>query len=496
LRSSDSASSSDFSAISVVRRAPATAPFVLRNTPDACHRSLVTNYRRQTSANLGNLLLLRKRSFAPKNIRLRGKVDDEALSCFGRVAVTSKTVREETPQSGSSARHVNLDVIPSIRSRGKKVEREITIAERDDVLPFSRRVRQLFEEHPLYALAVLFLLAILCYIGSTWSALHLSHAARLMADTARQVAAKRGDDEALQRELLVRLSDLQRRGDASEAMLHLSIAFVVAIVIVFTVELYSAARTRREITEYREAVAREVWTALSGRLVPPQIVDEIHGILKADAIKDDVQYVLTFLRYEGLPPDLIVLRRNVSYTIRNVTRRKVAHPVRSLIHSVYPDMVCRDKSGAHVTVPRHIEFKIDGQSIQLNEASKTLHKNRHGHLRDLRYDVDLGRTKSSVRVFISTEEQVPLSGSNAYIQTVPVTNLTVSVENKIDDVIRVIEVQLAHPNYEEFSKDENGTYRYAGGILPGRSLAVLWEPLSPTGGNKSSGGGVARLHSG
>jgi hypothetical protein len=345
------------------------------------------------------------------------------------------------------------------------------------------QLRDLWERHaPTFiSLVILILLATIFYFWSMWSALHLSRSARMLADTARKVAAQRGDEDTLQRELLIQLSDIQRRDDFSEALLHISISFVVAIIIIVTVELYSASRTRREILEYRDSIAHEVWTALSGRLVPSEIVDEIRGILKADVVKEDARYVLTFMRHDGMPSDTIVLQRKLTYILRNVTGRRVIHTIRSTIHSVRPDVQCQEKSsGAKMTLPRHREFKIDGRVVDLVEGL-TLFRNARNQLRDLRFGIELGRKHDSAEIFFLTEEPVPISGDNTYMQTVPVTGLTVSIENKIDDLIKVREVDLAHPNYQEFVAGPDGVFRYPGGILPGQSFTIAWEQIRPSG---------------
>lgn len=327
------------------------------------------------------------------------------------------------------------------------------------------------------SLLILGLLAMIFYMFSRLSAEHLFSGAHRLGDTARHVVTSGGNDEVLDREILVQLLAIQRREDLSEALLHVSIAFGVAIIIVLTVEISSSSRRRREINEYRDAIARQVWTALSGRLVPAEIVAEIQGILKADAIKESVTYVITFLRYDGLPADTIVMQRKLTYTIRNLTGRRISHPVRSFIHSGASDIQCQSK-GVKFTVPRHIDLQVNRKAVPLNEPSKTLRRNALGQLRDLWYDIELGRENDRLEVFLCGEEQVPIRGANEFVQTVPVTGLTVTIDNKIEDIVGVQEVRIFHPNWEEFRKGLDGIYRYTGAILPGQSLSVSWAPVA------------------
>jgi hypothetical protein len=351
--------------------------------------------------------------------------------------------------------------------------------EESESVPFLVHLHQSLvrEKATLLSLFILLLIATILYLSSTWSALHLSHAARTLAQTARDVVKQGGNDDQLQKEILLKLEQLQHRDDLSEAALHLAIAFVVAIVIIITVEIYSSRRTHREINQYRDSIAREVWSALSGRLVPPTIVDEIQGILKAQAIKENVSYTLTFMRYEGLPSNAIVLQRKLAYTVRNLTRRRISHPIRSMIQNVRQDVTCHTKAGVTLTLPRHVELRVDGVVVPLSEDAKTLQKNSQGQLRNLVYDVDLGKTKDRAEVYIFTEEQLLIGGENHYLQLVPVTGLTVTVENKLEDVIKVRDVQLGHPNWSEFVPGADGVYRYNGAVLPGQGIAISWEPV-------------------
>src|SRR5258708_339556 len=99
--------------------------------------------------------------------------------------------------------------------------------------------------------------------------------------------------EAVTNLLVAELESADRRDFAREIFVHLAIAFVVAVVIIVTVESSSASRTRREVREYRDSVAREVWQAIFGRLGPPEITKELDTILKATVVKDNCRYVLT-----------------------------------------------------------------------------------------------------------------------------------------------------------------------------------------------------------
>ena len=140
-------------------------------------------------------------------------------------------------------------------------------------------------------------------------------------------------------------------------------------------------------------------------------------------------------------------------------------------------MCCEISQGGASTTTRHRELKVNGVAVELSESHQTLMRNAQGQLRDLQYQVTLGRKDERAEVFILTEEQVPLGGQNSYVQTIPVTGLTVSIDNKIDDLIKVRDVDFAHPNWEDFVAEADGAYRYSGAVLPGQSFSVFWEPI-------------------
>jgi len=337
---------------------------------------------------------------------------------------------------------------------------------------------RLWRDHAytLVSLLILLLFTALLYIFSTWPTLQLAHGAKLLAQSAKRVTAQHGNDEALERELLAQLGEIQYRDDLRAVAIHISIAFLVAFVIILTVEISSRARTQREINKYRDAVAHEVWSALLGQLVPTQIVGEIQGILKSNVVKENVRYTLTFMRHEGMPDDVIVLQRQVVYVLRNLTGRQISHPVVSIFESVMPDYECHDKGNVRFTIPRHIKLNVDKDEIKLSAEDGTLRRNARGQLRELRHIVTLGRDRDTAEVFLFSEEPVPISGQNHYVQTVPVTGLTVRYENKIDNLIEVTDVQLLHPNWESFAKGADGvSYSYAGGILPGQAFEIFWR---------------------
>src|SRR5260370_830497 len=95
------------------------------------------------------------------------------------------------------------------------------------------------------------------------------------------------------------------------------------------------------------------------------------------------------------------------------------------------------------------------------------------------YDIDLSSNDGRAEIFLVSEEPVRLESSNTYLQTVPVTGLTVLVDNRLDHLIKVREVSFGHPNWAEFVKGPDGEYRYPGGILPGQSFTIFWEPVRP-----------------
>jgi hypothetical protein len=273
--------------------------------------------------------------------------------------------------------------------------------------------------------------------------------------------------------LVAQLETVERRSFARELSGHLAIAFIVAVIIIVTVESSSASKTRREVREYRDSVAKEVWQAIFGRLVPEEITKELDSILKTTTVKENCRYVLTIKpRYPGMPEGFLVIRREVTYTLRNITPGEISRPLKISIHNQYGDMAAKDDGGKPIMLPRHVDIKIDGKA-PAGGLEACLKDDEFGRKRNLNCDIPL-RVGEAKEIYLCNEEQARLSDQNLYVQLGLLTSLQLFVKNFHDGIV-VHPAQLHHPNGRQFKAGDDGMYQHSGGILPGQSFIVRWH---------------------
>jgi hypothetical protein len=339
------------------------------------------------------------------------------------------------------------------------------------------RFSALWQEHSgaIKASLVLLLLAAVFYGVSLSGPVSSLRAA---ADLSQKIEAltqpdKNQHKEAVTNLLVSELESADRRDFAREICVHLAIAFVVAVIIIVTVESSSASRTRREVRDYRDAVAREVWQAIFGRLVPQEIAKELDTIMKATVVKDDCRYVLTLKpAYTGMKEGFLVIRREVTYTLRNITNHRMTHPINVSIHNEYEDMNAQDEDGTAITLPRHLDLKID-KATPPGGIAAFLKDDEFGRKRKLDYDINLGPGEAK-ELYLCNEEQARVTDQNLYVQLGFVISLQLFIQNHHPGIV-VDQAQLHHPNWKSFTPGADGTYRHIGAILPGQSFVVRWH---------------------
>lgn len=307
---------------------------------------------------------------------------------------------------------------------------------------------------------------------------------------------KHGTEELtglLKRELVIN----ERTSLFKELLTHLAIAFFVAVIIIIAVESIAAFRREKEtndymektkqqmdeytkrthdnILNYRDSVANAVWQAIFGRLVPSGITKELEGILKSSVVRENCRFTLTLMPpYRGMDDESIVLRREVTFNLKNLTNQTITHPLRIYIHSDFDDTSAIDHNGNKVIVPGHRVLTFDG-NIPGSGIKNFLKPDEKGRLRNLEATINLEQGMG-VEVYQCMEEQARLRDKNIYVQLTPTDRLTVVVRNEYKQRIEVSRVSLHHPNFSSFKASPDDVYHYSGGVLPGQSFALSWQP--------------------
>ncbi|HEV3457262.1 MAG TPA: hypothetical protein VHG32_11935 [Thermoanaerobaculia bacterium] len=249
-----------------------------------------------------------------------------------------------------------------------------------------------------------------------------------------------------------------------EACLHLSAALFIALIVIVTVELYSRKKLRREVRRQRKLIARDVWVALFQRFVPPSVVSEVMEIVKHDVVKDKSCYSLTLTTCEGLQEDRLVLRKDLTYSVRNIKGRPVDFPITS-----YIDSELTHQQG-DILLPRHVHLFVNGAEVPLD---KVLRDEPTSHIKVSLEHIIALEVGESALVSLRAEEVKPKEGTNSYIQLTPSVGLTIVVHNEQPDV-ELKQVRLQHPRWRALKEVGPGVYNFDGALLPGQGFFLRW----------------------
>lgn len=249
-----------------------------------------------------------------------------------------------------------------------------------------------------------------------------------------------------------------------ETCLHLSAALFIALIVIVTVELYSRKKLRQEVRRQRKLIARDVWVALFQRFVPPSVVSEVMEIVKHDVVKDKSCYSLTLTTCDGLQDDRLVLRKDLTYSVRNIKGRPVDFPITSYIDSELTHQ------REDILLPRHVHLSVNGAEIPLD---KILRDEPTSNIKVLLEHTIVLEVGESALVSLRAEEVKPKEGTNSYIQLSPSVGLTIVVHNELPDV-ELKQVRLNHPRWRALKEVGPGVYSFDGALLPGQGFYVRW----------------------
>lgn len=295
----------------------------------------------------------------------------------------------------------------------------------------------------------------------------------LLSELEEQVGVEILQHDAIVNYLVAELATWEAVSFWQRLKQHLALAILITVILVVTVEWHTRAEIRREVQAYREQVGRDVWSAISGRLVQEPISREIDRILKQDVVRDECAYTLTLMCYDGMPEDLIVIRRELTYKLHNLTHQEdYSSAVRSYIQSAVGDIQCTDPEGNSIIAPGHRKLYVRGQQISMDKCLSKEDK------RKLEYQVELPKEyRDFVEVYMDSDEVVDLTGGNTYVFMRPTIDLEVTVRNEIPDRVSVTTLIMHHPRSQEFRRRPDGVWEFKGGILPGQGFAIQWQEV-------------------
>lgn len=258
----------------------------------------------------------------------------------------------------------------------------------------------------------------------------------------------------------------------AEIFHHLSTAFIVALVSIVGIEINAKRRAERELARfvaefesYRKLISENVFEAVLGRIVPEQLTQEIHEILRIPFVKLSTQYIIRFSKpYPGMSADYCVVRRDLSFKVKNVTAEPQVFQVRSAYTSDE-----NLKSANWGERPFHLALIVNRKPVP-PEMFLTEDK----HVMD--YPVKLAPRKEA-RIFIRSEEPMRLEANRSfYYQSTPVDGLEVIIDNSHQEVIKEIEVQMHHPGRQGVLHESyRNRYILRRAFLPGQGFEAIWR---------------------
>lgn len=232
-------------------------------------------------------------------------------------------------------------------------------------------------------------------------------------------------------------------------------------------------RFDKEFARYRDRVSKAVFEAVLGRVVHESIVEEVKEFLRGAFMKTECQYTIRFLGpYEEMSKDYCVLRRDLSFTVTNVSSGSETFSISSS-YTADEDL----DSAAWRGRPFHLELSVNGKDIP---KEKYLEDERGFNLK---YEVPLG-PQESAKIFLRGEEPMHIEASRSfYYQNTPVDKLEVIIENNYESAIGQVDVQVHHPGYAQVKHDPHrNRYLLERAFLPGQGFEVIWKPAEKRAG--------------
>jgi hypothetical protein len=319
----------------------------------------------------------------------------------------------------------------------------------------------------LLMLIVVFLLAVVSYLGARWDAATV-HSKELSFVT--ELKQSNRSTEELATSLQVELEALNQREYGVEFLHHLSLAFIISFITILAVEFHTRRQLRRDLDSHLEAVKMNVWEALGKRLLGSRIAVELEAIMKEDAAKEDSSYVITFKPpSDGVPDDRIVVLIENSYKLRNLTG------VSGRTHRIFSSISNYEQIGPY---PRFTSFRINEESQPNQNAVES------DNFRTLSKVVSLPEDgEASIAVVVGMEIVYKTRDSESFVTAVPVEGLRVTVVNQVPGKVGPVTVDISS-GIAEHPTDVSWVFNRA--MLPGQGFSLNWrEPdsqqMGPTG---------------
>jgi len=252
-----------------------------------------------------------------------------------------------------------------------------------------------------------------------------------------------------------------------ELLVHASIGLIVAALVIALVEFRVRNLNRKEIEEYRNAVSENVWKAVSGKLVPPEVVHQIERALSFETARVDAWYTFDFTDAPTLKgmtnTNLLLVRRKQMYSLHKLDPRDT---VNHRIGSSFDNAAAFEDTAGN-KYPRFTNFYVNEKPVTLENTGAIGHDQPVGD--------------DPVSVVIESEEIYPADSCQYYIEGSPIVGLTVVATTSGCPKLKVRDVCLTLPRNSKRTElrprrpnQVAGEWEYAGAVLPGQGFSIEW----------------------
>ena len=246
---------------------------------------------------------------------------------------------------------------------------------------------------------------------------------------------------------------------------HMSIAFLISLIIILTVELRTRRLTRAEHDRHLEEVKQNVWNAIGKRLLGERIATELEAIMKETAAKQECVYSITFRKPDNElanDRDHIILEVINRFKLRSLSDERK----RDRIYPFKSSVAGYQQLG---NLPRYTLFSNGKDETEINPTTDKDNKSL------LARNIDLPTTpEGRVEVAVGMEMVYKLHDSEVFITEVPIEGLTIVVKNLAFDIIGGIEIDMIH-RCDELERPAEGFWVFPRAILPGQGFYINWK---------------------
>lgn len=251
-----------------------------------------------------------------------------------------------------------------------------------------------------------------------------------------------------------------------------------------------------------EQIQANVLQAALSIALPKALANELIMIIKEPIYRHDLRYHVTILPFRpktreepytktlGDPEEYLVLQREISYSLKNMTAHSQEYEVKSISDNKYgipveKDDVCikinkkkvrlmsncsSEKESAWTALVRWLlqvggPPRLPSRNLQVQEKKiESCHKIKIP-------------PRGTREVYIKSQEILRVGERNSIFTFLwPSVNLYLILSNAFPDRIESMKAELNHRPKAELIPELENTYIFKGGLLPGQSFEVSWEP--------------------